>query len=115
MIGGFLGERELVSDGVAGVMFNTGMLELTIADVFQIGAGPSMDWIWGCAETIQDEVSCAESGPYFGLDGRVAVVIGDQGPGTRSGFTLSADVHPVWLDDDHVGVTMLGGAGFELY
>jgi hypothetical protein len=112
---GAITDRPGSSGSVAGLLWNTLMFDLTIADFVQIGGGPSMDWIWGCSSDIQAEVDCDTTDPFFGMHGRLAFVIGGHGPGRRGGLTLSADVHPTFYDWDDPSVAVLGGLGFELY
>jgi hypothetical protein len=88
------------SGHVAGVLWNTLMLGLH-AGVFEIAAGPSIDFAWSCG----DRQGCYEGAPLFGLDGRVALHFG--------GFVLSADVHPTWVRDGVV-VGLVGGLGWQL-
>lgn len=109
-------DRDPGRDSIAGQMWNTGMIEVTLFDMLQIGGGPSADFIWGCDESIQDEVACANSDVAFGLDGRVALVFGGMGdPGSRQGFVIEARVHPTWYDEDDASIAVLGGLGFEVY
>jgi hypothetical protein len=102
-------------DRALGMLFNTGMLEVTVFDMVQLGVGPSADIIWGCSEHGQSGTTCNNNGPYFGLDGRVAVAILPHMGGNRMGLTLSADVHPTWIDSDHIGLSVLGGIGFDVF
>ena len=113
LVGGFLSSR--ANDAVVGLMYNTLMAEVTLFDMVQLGVGPSIDLTWGCADDRQGDLSCADHGPFFGLDGRVAVVIGGDMEHGRGGLTLSADVHPTWYNDDAVGITVLGGIGVDMY
>jgi len=114
MIGSII-DRDPGEDEIAGLMWNSAVAELTLGNMFQLGVGPSVDFIWGCEEDIQDEVACANSDVFFGLDGRLALVLGDYGPGSREGFVIEARIHPTWYDDDEASIAVLGGLGFEVY
>lgn len=98
---------------VAGFVFHSAMIELTLFDRLQLGAGPSIDVLWGCASYNTGTV-CGNSGAFYGGDLRVAVVLGHGGPGRRHGLTLSIDAHPTWIGRDVIN-TMLFGLGGELY
>ncbi len=114
LIGSFI-DRPDGSESIAGLMWNTAMAELTFADMLQLGVGPSMDFVWGCDNRFQNEIECDASNPIFGIHGRVAVVLGGDGPGRRGGLTLSADVHPMFYEWDEVALSVIGGLGFDLY
>lgn len=108
--------RERDGDSILGQLWNTGMIELTIFDLVQIGGGPSADFVWGCDATIQDEVACAGESVAFGLDGRLALVLGGMGMvGQRQGFVLEARFHASWYDSEDAAIAVVGGAGYELY
>jgi hypothetical protein len=113
LIGGFFDQRD--DDAMVGLMFNSLMAEVTFFDMLQLAVGPSLDFIWGCTDDPQSALSCDDSGPHFGLDGRVAIAIGGGMEHGRGGLTLSADVHPTWYADDTVGVTVLGGIGVDMF
>lgn len=99
-------------DGLAGFALHSLMFELTLSDVVQLGLGPSLDFVWGCNEMHQR--ACTGTGPYLGGDARVAFLVGDRGPGRRSGLAFSFDVHPTWFGDS-ASVALLLGIGYELY
>lgn len=114
---GSLYNRPGGESAVAGMLFNNAMVDFTIADMFTIGGGPSIDFIWGCSDAVQNEVECDTTDALFGVNGRVALNLMPMGgPGARHALTLSFDVHPTWFnwDRDVVGWTMLGGIGFEM-
>jgi hypothetical protein len=100
-------------DNLAGFAFHTLMFELTLGDSFQLGVGPSLDFVWGCNADYQ--ASCVGSGPYLGADARVAFLVGGRGPGRRSGLAFSLDVHPTWFGGEHAAIALLFGVGYELY
>lgn len=112
---GAIYDRADGSEAAAGLMWNTAMIELTVMDFLQIGGGPSVDFIWGCDNRYQDEIDCDSSDAFFGASGRVALVLGDYGPGYRQGLTISAEVHPTWYREDDASIAVLGGIGYELY
>lgn len=100
-------------DDLAGFAFHSLMVDFTIADVFQVGAGPALDFVWGCDGRYH--ASCAGSGPYFGGDLRLAFLAGSPGPGRRQGLVFSFDAHPTWFGGQDAAITLLAGIGFELY
>jgi len=110
MLGGIVADR--YGTNFAGFAFNQLMGDLTFFNMLQVGVGPSLDFIWGCNAS-NGQAACADAGPYFGLNGRLAVVIGGGEP-HRSGFVLSLDVHPTILRGDAV-TAFLFGLGGELY
>lgn len=108
LLGEFLREP---GRGLAGFSFHALMFDFTLANVFQFGAGPSLDYVFGCDDPYQS--ACTGAGPYFGTNLRVAVLAGYTRPTGRAGPTFSLDVHPTWLGDD-LFVTMLLGIGYEV-
>lgn len=102
--------------GAAGLLFNSAMADFTIFDMVSVGFGPSLDFVWGCSDSYQTEADCDSTDPFFGANGRVAVNIGAMGRGTRHALSVSVDVHPTVFDWDRgaVGVTMVGGIGYEM-
>jgi hypothetical protein len=94
----------------AGFSFNQVMADFTLFDMLQLGAGPSFDYIWGCDA---NEPACADSGPYFGVNGRIAMIVGG-GSWNRHGVTVSLDIHPTVLRGDAT-TAFLFGIGGELY
>ena len=112
LIGSFLPERR--TGTLAGFAFHELMLELTLFDHLQVGAGPSLDFIWGCSEANGWTNTCGRSGPFFGGDLRVAVAVGGHDRARRAGIVFSVDAHPTWVDHD-AALMMLFGIGGELY
>ncbi|MDQ3036217.1 MAG: hypothetical protein M3Y87_27700 [Myxococcota bacterium] len=112
---GSIVDRPGSAGSAAGLLWNTAMAEVTLADFIQIGGGPSMDFVWGCDRNFQAEVDCDSTDPFIGAHGRVALALGGHGPGRRGGVTISADVHPTWYRSDDPSIAVLGGIGFELY
>lgn len=111
LIGGFAPDPGDAT--VVGFAFHEAMFEVTFADMFQLGAGPSLDFVWGCTGD-NGGASCGRGGPFVGGDFRAAFVLGNRGPGRRAGVSFSVDVHPTWVDRDFATV-LLFGVGFELY
>jgi hypothetical protein len=101
---------------MAGVALHTAMFELTAAGMFQFGIGPSLDFWWGC-DADPGQVVCGNSGPYPGADMRLAIVVGGRYDRTRSrtGFSVSVDLHPTLLDNGHWAMIGLLGFGGEIY
>lgn len=98
---------------IAGFAFHEAMLEVTLLDMIQLGAGPSLDVIWGCSAT-NAGAYCGRSGAFFGGDFRVAITAFHRGAVHRSGLVFSIDAHPTWVGDELLG-TLLFGIGAELY
>ena len=92
------------SGAVAGALLDTLMFEATIGEMIQLGGGPGFDFIWGCSSSQHPDV-CSTVGPYFSLDARAALRI--------LAFTLSLDVHPMWLAHDAVATWATLGLGFD--
>ena len=114
LVGAFA-ESSSYSEGgaVTALWWNTAMLELTLGGTFQVGAGPSLDLIAGCVATAAGS-GCSDSGPYFGIDGRVAVAIGGKGPGTRGGVAIGADIHPTFFPDGYT-LALVATIGGQVY
>jgi hypothetical protein len=102
-------------DRVAGFAFHSAMFELTAGDMFQLAAGPSLDFVWGCSES-RDQVACSRGGAYVGANFRAAIIVGGRhDTGWRDGFTISVDAHPTLLDDGEWSTVLLLGLGVDLY
>lgn len=99
-------------DRIAGFAFHALMFELTLADSFQLGLGPSLDFVWGCNAAHQG--ACTGGGPYLGGDARIAFLVGGHEPRRRSALAFSLDVHPTWFGND-ASIALLFGIGYELY
>ena len=113
MLGGF--EPDRPDPRFGGFAFHEAMFELTIADRFQFGAGPSLDFIWGC-DSNDPRPSCGRSNARLGGNFRFAVVLGHEHEteGHRRGFVISIEAHPTWLDPNF-NTMFLFGLGGELY
>lgn len=101
---------------LVGMAFHEGMIEVTLLDFLQLGAGPSIDVIWGCS-TDNGGAYCGRSGAFFGGDFRIAFVAFNHHRGhaddSRRGLVFSIDAHPTWIGPEMV-TTMLFGIGGEL-
>lgn len=100
MLGGFAQPGGVLLGGFG---FNELMVDFTLADVLQLGIGPSIDFISAC-----DQVTCGDFA-YFGGDARIAVAFGHwlRGGRARTGFMLGVDIHPTILGSDAAGNTYL--------
>lgn len=103
MIGGFVPTPSGGANAV-GIWLNAFMLEGTV-DIVQLGFGPAFDFFWGCDAT-PSQTACGSVGPYFGLDARGALRFGL--------FTLSLDVHPIFLSHDSSAVFVTLGFGLDV-
>jgi len=110
---------KLPSATLIGAVFNSGLIEATLP-VLHIGAGPSADIIGVKnyallpAKLGGPPVDAGGTSAYFGVDGRVAIVIGGHGPGSHAGFAINGNVHPTFFH----GTTLLTfslGIGGEFY
>jgi hypothetical protein len=112
LIGSFFPED---SDEVAGFAFHAASFELTLGSVFQLAAGPSLDFVWGCSES-RGQVACARSNAYLGGDFRMAFLIGGRrDTGSRDAFSINLTAHPTLLDDGQWSTVFLLGFGVEMY
>jgi hypothetical protein len=108
LFGAFVSQRE--SGAVLATMWNQILFEADIGGVLMLGAGPSLDVFAGCASTA-DGSGCGSGGPFFGIDGRVALALGGSGPGARGAFVVSADFHPTILPNGVLMAFVLGLGG----
>ncbi len=113
MLGSFEPDRPNARFG--GFAFHSLMFELTIADHFQFGAGPSLDFLWGC-DSNDPRPTCGRSDARLGGNFRVALVLGHEHEteAHRHGFVLSIEAHPTWLDPN-LNTMFIFGLGGELY
>lgn len=107
--------------------YNSFIANLTLGNFFEIGAGPSIDFLYVKTGTlvtkdvagndIPSEIKAeTTTGIHFGWHGRVAFNIGGlsgKGP-RRSGFAIGFDAHPVVLNGALL-LTITGGIGGEWY
>jgi hypothetical protein len=103
--------------------YNTILASLTVLDVFEFAVGPSIDYAKyaDCSAGVTGfkPTSGCESGSSvaFGGHGRVSFDFGglfDNGKERRSGFQISADIHPLLLSDLSAFSATLG-LGSEWY
>jgi hypothetical protein len=100
--------------GVVGGALNTIAFELTVP-FFQFAVGPSLDALGVAGCTGAGNGGCLSTDSvFFGLDTRLAVVIGGVGGGTRGGFSINVNVHPTFIGNQVLVTTSLGVGG-ELY
>lgn len=99
---------------LVGFAFHSLMVDFTLLDTIQLGAGPSLDVIWACDATNAGAYYCGRSGAYFGGDFRAAIIVHHTGPRHRAGVVFSIDAHPTWVYDELLG-TLVFGIGGELY
>jgi len=73
---------------------------LTLADVFEVGVGPSIDYVAaGAASVAAGGAGIAAAGVAFGADARLAWIPGGASgaeSGRRSGFAITLNVHPTF-------------------
>jgi hypothetical protein len=102
--------------------YNSLLAMVTLGHFFDIGAGPSLDFLAvanGSANLSiagQTSSSGSSSGIQFGAHGRIAFNIGGlsgNGP-RRSGFAIGFDVHPLFTGPAP-GLSLTGGLGAEWY
>jgi hypothetical protein len=97
----------------------TPLFSLTPADIFEVAAGPSLDYLTGGGA----DVTTAGGGTtsvggfssvYFGLHGKVALHLGgrNEETGRRRGFTIEGNVHPSFTPGD-AALFMTGGLGYD--
>jgi hypothetical protein len=111
MLGGFVSGGDTGSIGA--LLWNSVLFEVTLANIVQLGIGPALDAMAGCAASVEG-AGCGSGFPFFGLDGRVALALGGTGPGTRGGFVIGFDVHPTFIDGG-VSIGMVGSIGGQVY
>lgn len=111
LVGEYLPDPRPMS--VIGLAFHELMIEATLLDMIQLGAGPSLDVAWGCDAT-NDGAYCGRSGAFFGGNFRAAIVALHRGTERRHGLVFSIDAHPTWLGHE-LSATMLFGIGGEIY
>jgi hypothetical protein len=88
--------------GTAGAMvYNSIVPELTLANIFQVGAGPSYDsFAFGSVSVSNTSAKAvAIAGSFFGVQGRVGVALGSSKPGKKGRFMLGVELHPTFIPD----------------
>ena len=109
IIAGFVQHRIFVGGsldgtdtGAFGHSYNSFMLDLTVFDHGQLGIGPSVDFGLGALCPVEPNAPASScegvTGPYVGMDVRVAVMIHERNTARRRGVAIVAHVHPTWID-----------------
>jgi hypothetical protein len=104
--------------------YNSFLFMLTLGHFFDLGVGPSVDFLAIADESACASVSCggintsgsSRSHIWGGAHGRIAFNIGGlsgNGP-RRSGFAIGADAHPLFTGADK-GLSLTVGLGAEWY
>jgi hypothetical protein len=114
----FLASNGSGNGGAAAFLdMNSVLASLTLADIFEIGAGPSLDYYAaaaaGCDATVVNCSTATASGWQLGMHGRLALTLGgrDATTGRRSGFSIGLDEHPMFADGQVLALTTLGVGG----
>lgn len=97
------------SGAFAAMLWNAALGELTLFDHLQLGVGPSIDLIAGCAASTS-AAGCGD-GAFFGIDDWLGVAIGSSGPGRRGGLMIGADIHPTFIPNGALVAFVLGIGG----
>jgi hypothetical protein len=95
---------------------NSFIANLTLGDVFEVGAGPSIDYLVAGAATAAGPTA-AVAGIVFGVDARVGFIVGGGPPnenGRRSGFSIVLNVHPTFAPGTTI-VPLTIGLGSDWY
>lgn len=112
-IGGYVAGN---STGSIAAIYNSFMFNLTLANFFEIGLGPSLDL--GVANICRDRQvagSCdGFGGAFFGTDFRIAFVIAG-GARRRAGFDIALHSHATWITPTQAVTTVTLGFGFQIY
>ena len=94
----------------------TPLFSLTPADIFEVAAGPSLDYLTGGGASVGPGGSTVGgfSSVYFGLHGKVALHLGgrNEETGRRRGFTIEGNVHPSFTPGD-AALFITGGLGYD--
>jgi len=102
------------SAAAAAFIPNSAMFSLTPVDLFEVAAGPSLDY-FGLAAASTSAAS-AGGGIAFGVAGRAALHLGGRNAetGRRKGFTIGVDVHPIFVGGG-VAVPITLGLGADWF
>jgi hypothetical protein len=92
---------------------NSVLASVTLADVIDVGAGPSVDYRAAGTCSIANECTAAGTGWQLGSHGRVAITLGARDPetGRRSGVSIGLDEHPMFGGGSVLALTTLGIGG----
>ena len=79
-------------------VYNSVMGDVTLANILQLGAGPSLDTMaFGSSDvSTSGSSSTALAGTYFGIQTRVGIAVGGSKPGKKGRFMLGLEVHPTF-------------------
>jgi len=114
--GGYKDSTNLKVSAIGGFQF-TPMFSLTPVDLLEIAAGPSLDKLAGGTPSLSTSDNSVTAGAtvyssfYIGLHGRVALHVGGKPnvkTGRRFGFTIGADVHPIFAEGGTLTFITLG-------
>jgi hypothetical protein len=90
------------------------LLDLTLFERIQVGAGPSVDLGIDALAPIDAPGPRGLSGPWFGIDARVAVTLAERTRSRRQGAIVALHVHPTWVSHDAAVVMILLALGYQL-
>jgi len=97
------------------VSTNAVVIDLTLFERVQFGAGPALDVGIG-ALCGQDATRCDGLGDvHLGVETRLAVSLGERTPARRRGLVISANVHPIFVDRNTTIVIVGLGLGYQLF
>ncbi len=100
---------------IAGTQF-TPLFSLTPADIIEIAAGPSLDYLsgGGVSAGANGDTVGGFSSVYFGAHGKVALHLGgrNEETGRRRGFTIEGNIHPSFTPGSAV-TFITGGLGYD--
>ena len=79
-------------------VYNSVMGDVTLANILQLGAGPSLDTLAFGSSDVSTSGSSATAlaGSYFGIQTRVGIAVGGSKPGKKGRFMLGLEVHPTF-------------------
>jgi hypothetical protein len=91
---------------------NSALASLTLADILDVAAGPSVDYYAAGSCGMANDCAGA-SGWQLGMHGRLALTLGgrDRETGRRSGFSVGLDEHPMFGGGSVLALTTLGVGG----
>ena len=94
----------------------TPLFSLTPADIFEVAAGPSLDYLSGGSVSTGAAGASAGgfSSVYFGAHAKVALHLGgrNEETGRRRGFTIEGNIHPSFTPND-TALFIFGGLGYD--
>ncbi len=79
-------------------VYNSVMGDVTLANILQLGLGPSLDTLaFGSSDvSTSGSQATALGGTYFGVQTRVGIAVGGSKPGRHGRFMLGLEVHPTF-------------------